>query len=158
MLDNELSELIFIEIEKPEEDTRVTELISLLNHSLEKITGASGSNNALLTDFDDSKAIFIIGVRGARPIACGGFRPLNNEICEIKRMFARENGKGVGRQILAALEQRALSLGYLTIQLETRRVNQTAVDFYLRNGYEIINNYGIYQGRPEAVCFAKKLM
>lgn len=112
MLDNELSELIFIEIKKPEEDKRVTELISLLNHSLEKITGASGSNNALLTDFDDSKAIFIIGVRGARPIACGGFRPLNNETCEIKRMFARENGKGVGRRTLAALEQRALSLGY----------------------------------------------
>lgn len=178
MINKRLGDLVFITVENPAEDLRVKGLINGLNQSLEAITGASGSKNARLTDFDGPKSLFVIGLRNDIPVACGGLRPLSpdsfqtksktletksetsqdkSETCEIKRMFAIEKGKGVGKQILAEIEERALSLGYKNIQLETRRINQVAVNFYLRNGYVIIDNYGIYQERPEAVCFAKKL-
>ncbi|EPN1630550.1 GNAT family N-acetyltransferase, partial [Cronobacter turicensis] len=32
-----------------------------------------------------------------------------------------------------------------------------AVEFYLRRGYEIIDNYGRYVGQEDAVCFARTL-
>ncbi|EPJ1765262.1 GNAT family N-acetyltransferase, partial [Cronobacter malonaticus] len=34
---------------------------------------------------------------------------------------------------------------------------QRAVEFYLRRGYEIIDNYGRYVGQEDAVCFARPL-
>jgi ribosomal protein S18 acetylase RimI-like enzyme len=49
-------------------------------------------------------------------------------------------------------------MGYETLRLSTRLVNQTAVSFYERNGYRRIPNYGRYQGRDEAVCFEKMLL
>ena len=48
-------------------------------------------------------------------------------------------------------------MGYTEAVLETRRVNTHAVAFYLRCGYEAGPVYGRYAGRPEAVCFRKRL-
>ncbi|MGX9944513.1 GNAT family N-acetyltransferase [Bradyrhizobium sp. BTAi1] len=55
------------------------------------------------------------------------------------------------------LEAAALGFGYHAIWLETRRVNARAVAFYERHGYRRIPNFGKYAGRPEAVCFEKRL-
>lgn len=64
---------------------------------------------------------------------------------------------GAGNQILSYLESKAREMGYQVLRLETRKVNETAVSFYLRNGYQIISNYGQYETRTESVCFEKKL-
>ncbi|MDN5397021.1 MAG: GNAT family N-acetyltransferase, partial [Chryseobacterium sp.] len=63
-----------------------------------------------------------------------------------------------GLKILSALEITAKQLDYQYIYLETRKNNKNAVSFYLKNGYKIIENYGIYVGREEAVCFGKELL
>lgn len=44
------------------------------------------------------------------------------------------------------------------IILETRIINKNAVDFYKRNNYIKICNYGKYAGRKEAICFEKELL
>jgi ribosomal protein S18 acetylase RimI-like enzyme len=41
--------------------------------------------------------------------------------------------------------------------LETRKVNKKAVAFYLAKGYKVIENFGKYRGREEAVCFEKRI-
>ena len=45
----------------------------------------------------------------------------------------------------------------MAIRLETRRVNSRAIAFYERSGYGRIAAYGRYIGRPDAVCFGKRL-
>jgi ribosomal protein S18 acetylase RimI-like enzyme len=94
-------------------------------------------------------------------VGCGALRPLDEvahpQVCEIKRMYARIEGRGVGTRILRYLEQEAIDLGYREAWLETRRVNTVAVAFYLGHGYAERENYGAYVGRPEAVCFGKRL-
>lgn len=145
-------------INEPASDSRVILLIKNLNDALKDITGNDGSSNAELTDFSRERALFLIALRDGKAVACGGFRPLNSEICEIKRMFAVENKTGLGLKILQELECSAKNYGYKSIFLETRRVNDVAVRFYLKNGYEIIDNYGVYIGRSDAVCFGKLLM
>ncbi|EKY3217661.1 GNAT family N-acetyltransferase, partial [Cronobacter turicensis] len=62
-----------------------------------------------------------------------------------------------GSQLLSAAERFARDFGYQQAWLETRRTNQRAVEFYLRRGYEIIDNYGRYVGQEDAVCFARAL-
>jgi RimJ/RimL family protein N-acetyltransferase len=72
-------------------------------------------------------------------------------------MFSSRALPGIGAAILAWLEEAARQLGYREIWLETRVVNAKAVGFYLKQGYVKIPNYGVYVGREEAVCFAKRL-
>ncbi|GEJ43448.1 GNAT family N-acetyltransferase [Chryseobacterium sp. ON_d1] len=144
-------------IPRPSEDKRVIDLIHRLNTSLTTISGESGSKSADLDDFTQEKALFLIAVSDEKAIACGGFRPLSPEICEIKRMFSLEKNIGLGRTILSALETAAKQFDYKYIYLETRKKNDNAVKFYLKNEYKVIENYGIYIGREEAICFGKEL-
>ncbi|WP_332676761.1 GNAT family N-acetyltransferase [Brevundimonas sp.] len=90
-------------------------------------------------------------------LGCGGYRPLEPGVAEIKRMYAAPGTRGVGAALLAALEDRARADGYAEIRLETRRVNGRAVAFYDRSGYARIAPYGRYVGRADAVCFGKPL-
>ena len=90
-------------------------------------------------------------------VGCGAIRPLTGHVAELKRMFSDRGSPAIGRALLTFLENDALDMGYSQIWLETRAVNHKAVNFYLRKGYERIENYGPYVNRKEAVCFAKIL-
>ncbi|MDK2868423.1 MAG: hypothetical protein PWP38_2738 [Clostridiales bacterium] len=90
-------------------------------------------------------------------VGCGAFRPMNDSTAEIKRMYAKEKGRGIGALILSHLEREAKQMGYSRIWLETRRINENAVQFYKDHGYQRIPNYGKYAGNALAICFEKKL-
>jgi N-acetylglutamate synthase-like GNAT family acetyltransferase len=144
-------------IPHPSEDKRAIDLIHRLNASLITISGESGSKSANLDDFTQEKALFLIALSDKKAIACGGFRPISPEICEVKRMFSLKKNMGLGGKILSALEIAAKQFDYKYIYLETRKKNESAVKFYLKKGYKVIENYGIYTGREEAICFSKEL-
>lgn len=133
-------------------------LLSELASALVGITGCSGSASFDLGDMTNSRSCFAVA-RDDNGIAlgCGAIRPFNASTAEMKRIYARDKNSGVGKKVVQFLEQRAVELGYSKIILETRIVNEKAVSFYLRNGYTIIQNYGKYAGREEAVCFEKIL-
>lgn len=133
-------------------------LLQELSSVLAAITGASGTASFNVGDARLPRSLFVIA-RDERdtPLGCGALRPLSDEIAEVKRMYARPGTHRVGSAILAYLEEAARNLGYTTIWLETRRINERAVRFYLRRGYNVIANYGTYINRPEAICFGKDL-
>jgi len=145
-----------------EEDPNFPEAIRLMNELsdiLETITGDSGKNSFEAKDICGERAVFIIARNQAgEAIGCGALRPIDENTAEVKRMFAKCKGSGVGTQLLAYLETKAQELGYSQLWLETRLINQSAVDFYGSRGYYCIPNYGKYVSRPEAVCFEKKLL
>ena len=135
----------------------VLRLMDELSDALETITGSSGRLSFSLDDLSGPGSLLAVARDGGGDaIGCGVIRPLDAGTAEIKRMYARDTGRGIGTAILAYLETQASGMGYHTIRLETRRVNQSAVAFYLAQGYGIIPNYGRYMGRAEAVCFEKK--
>ncbi|TCV91356.1 acetyltransferase (GNAT) family protein [Biostraticola tofi] len=72
-------------------------------------------------------------------------------------MFSTGTLPGIGAALLRFLENQAVELGYRQLWLETRRINQRAVAFYMKQGYEVIANYGPYIGREEAICLSKVL-
>lgn len=140
------------------------QLIDALSARLAEITGDDGRSH-FKPDASAPRACFLLAMQGAKPVGCGALRPLElpgeltdaGPVGEIKRMYAQLPGHGIGSAVLAALEQRARGYGYRTLRLETRKVNQVAVAFYLGHGYAVCDNYGPYVGRPEAVCFEKRL-
>jgi GNAT superfamily N-acetyltransferase len=131
-------------------------LLEELSAALAVITGSSGKASFSLDDARAARSLFLVarGEDGAL-LGCGALRPLEGDIGEIKRMFARPGTSGVGAALLAALEQAARGFGYRELWLETRAVNERAVQFYLKHGYARFPNYGKYTGRPEAACFNK---
>ena len=133
-------------------------LMEELSTVLEEITGSSGKASFDADDVRGPMACFVVA-RDAAGVAqgCGALRPLEPGVAEIKRMYARRGGSGVGTAVLAYLEGEAAAIGYQAIWLETRLVNRRAVDFYTARGYTRMPNYGKYIGNPLAVCFEKLL-
>ncbi|WP_211227818.1 GNAT family N-acetyltransferase [Spirochaeta cellobiosiphila] len=131
------------------------ELMNELSGVLTSITGNGGQSSFCIDDLKNDKSIFLIARdENNKPIGCGAIRPMNRQCAEIKRMYSKQ--PQVGTRILESLEKHAMSIGYKKIRLETRKVNEKAVRFYLRNGYYVIENYGKYVGNNLAICFEKE--
>ncbi|MFZ6760307.1 GNAT family N-acetyltransferase [Undibacterium sp. Ji50W] len=133
-------------------------LLEELSASLASITGDSGRTSFDVQDVRVPGALFVLA-RDASGVAlaCGAFRPMDEGVAEVKRMYARANTLGLGSAVLVHLETAARQYGYRHLRLETRLINQRAIAFYEKHGYQRIPNFGKYAGKPEAVCFEKKL-
>jgi ribosomal protein S18 acetylase RimI-like enzyme len=138
-------------------ESEVKPLLLALSAELLRITGNDGTTSFSAVDVQVERSIFLAALSGGEVVGCGGLRPISAEICEIKRMYAKYAGQGIDAATLQAIENRAIEFGYQEIRLETRRINTTAVRFYLRQGYREIPNYGKYVGRTEAICFGKSI-
>ncbi|ELV2768011.1 GNAT family N-acetyltransferase [Enterobacter cloacae] len=133
-------------------------LIEMLSAELAAITGDSGKSHFSLEAMNDDKALWVLAKNThGEAIGCGAIRPLTPEIAELKRMFSDRSVPGIGDALLTFLETSAKEMGYSELRLETRHINHRAVNFYEKNAYHRIENYGPYIGRPEAACFSKAL-
>jgi copper homeostasis protein CutC/predicted N-acetyltransferase YhbS len=88
--------------------------------------------------FRPPAGIFLVGTDDGRPIACGAVKVLEGGVGYVKRMWVDGDmrGKGIGRRLLAALEDAAVGLGCDVIELETNRSLKEAQALYRTAGYE----------------------
>ena len=132
-------------------------LLGELSDSLNLITGNSGEASFSVNDIKDKKSSFVIAKNGNIPVGCGAIRRFDDSTAELKRMYAREKGLGIGSSILNYLENKAGEFGYSRLICETRKINSDACCFYIKKGFSNIPNYGKYRGREDAVCFEKRI-
>ena len=94
-----------------------------------------------------------------KPVACGAFKEFNTSSIEIKRMYTSppSRGQGLATLVLNALEIWAKELNYGSCVLETGIRQKEAVQFYKRNNYLTIPNYGQYVKMANSLCFKKTL-
>ena len=145
-------------IKKNPKDVDAIMLMDDLSESLENITGASGKNSFDSNDVLVPRSLFVIAYDDSgQAIGCGAIRPINEYTAEVKRMFAKVKDLGIGTKILKHLETEARNMGYTSLLLETRVINKAAVNFYRKNNYIQIKNYGKYTNNLEAICFEKSL-
>jgi N-acetylglutamate synthase-like GNAT family acetyltransferase len=143
-------------IETSAESAEATELMEELSAYLERLTGSSGKKSFNAATMKDEKSVFIIAKDDGKNVGCGAISKIDNNTAELKRIYTRIRNNNYGKEILKYLERKAGILGYKKIVVETRKINEGAVNFYIHNGYSIIKNYGKYKGREEAICFEKK--
>lgn len=126
-----------------------------------------GEDSALPTgSFDPPTGVFLVGELedGGLPaaVACGGVRACEDGppgVGEIKRMYVdpAARGRGLGRVLLAALEEEGRRLGYDRMWLETGTAQPEAMNLYLASGWTPIPKYGEYRDEEGSRCFAKVL-
>lgn len=97
----------------------------------------------LRDDLAPPNGAFFIMRDGAQAIACAGLNTFDATTAEVKHMFVRPShrGRGIGAQILAAVEQHARSLGMTRAVLDTNDCLTEAVALYERSGYVAIEPY-----------------
>jgi GNAT superfamily N-acetyltransferase len=98
---------------------------------------------------------FVVLTEDGRPVAGGGVKRLDDRTCEIKRMYVVPDarGRGVGRELLAALESLARELGYAVARLDTGAKQPGARRMYERAGYVAVPDYN---GNPYAAYWGEK--
>lgn len=92
---------------------------------------------------------------GGTAIGCGAVRAIGEATGEIKRMWLAPEvrGRGVGRRLLAALEDEARRLGHRVLRLDTRRELTEAVALYRSAGYREVPDYN---ANPDADAWFEK--
>ncbi len=103
---------------------------------------------------------FLVGYDPLDPtrlIAMGALRKTSATRAEIKRMRVHPDyqGRGYGRQILSALEERACALGYATLHLDTSTVQVAARRLYEGAGFAEVQR-GTIRGL-EIIYYEKQL-
>jgi GNAT superfamily N-acetyltransferase len=80
---------------------------------------------------------FLVGLLDGTIVAMGAIRRVSGEKAEVKRMRVHPDyqRRGLGQQILTALEARARELGFSTLVLDTAVVQTAAQQLYLKNGF-----------------------
>jgi GNAT superfamily N-acetyltransferase len=86
---------------------------------------------------------FLIALAGGAAIGCVGFKRLDAETCEIKRMYLEPawRGRGLSRPLLDAIEREASAAGYRMARLDTGDRQPSAKHLYDTAGYREIADY-----------------
>lgn len=151
-----MTQSISIKIVNPNNE-KVLAITEELSENLYLRFGSDGKNSFQDWENENSKFVFVVAEINSEIVGCGAIRPIDQNIGEVKRMYAKYPGKKIGQTILGFLENEAVNLGYTNLVLETRVKNESAVQFYQKQGYKVIPNYGKYTNRPEAICLEKSL-
>lgn len=81
--------------------------------------------------------VFLVATLQGAPVGCGGLKLHADRTTEIKRMWVSPavRGLGLGRRLLATLEQRAVEHGTRVIRLDTNGSLNQAIALYRSAGY-----------------------
>lgn len=93
-------------------------------------------------------------------IGCASFKHHEEGVAEVKRVFLKKEyrGRGLAKELMRQLEERARAKGYQKLVLETGAVLKEAYHLYQKLGYELIENYGPYRCMCGSICMSKSLI
>jgi len=76
-------------------------------------------------------------------VGCVAMRPMEDKICEMKRLYARSGyrGRGIGRMLACSVIDRARSIGYEKMRLDTIATMKEARTLYYSLEFRNINAY-----------------
>ena len=128
---------------RPVNDAELGTLMTALQRELQVAGGG------LDLTFEDG-AQHLVGVVEGRAVACGALQRIDAQTGAIKRMYVRPafRGRGIARQLLAALEEMALDAGHVVLRLEPGVYLPAALALLLSAGY----------GRTVTLGFEKRIL
>ncbi|MHA1153634.1 MAG: GNAT family N-acetyltransferase, partial [Alphaproteobacteria bacterium] len=101
--------------------------------------------------------LFAVKVDG-KLTGCGGFRVVDRDYAEIKRIYVDPSARGLGlaKALLNRLESESRSLGLLEMKLETGNLQPEAIGLFERCGYAQCPAFGDYPRNDSYSYFMRK--
>ena len=89
---------------------------------------------------------------------CIALRPIDERVCEMKRLFVREafRGKGIGKILTEQIISDAKKIGYHVMKLDTLQRMETARSLYKKLGFAVIPAY--YNNPLDEVVYMELLL
>ncbi|WP_250432790.1 GNAT family N-acetyltransferase [Hanstruepera flava] len=138
------------------ENTDFIELVKALDSYL-KVT--DGDEHDFYNQFNNIDVLkhTVVAYNNGIAVGCGAFKKFDKYSVEIKRMFTKPNIRqsGIAKKVLNELETWAKEKGFQSAILETGKRQFEAVNFYRKNNYLDIPNYGQYKNMDNSLCFKK---
>jgi GNAT superfamily N-acetyltransferase len=93
------------------------------------------------------------------PVGCASFKQFDEECAEVKRVFLREDyrGMGISKKLMELIETYAKEKGFQYLIVETGKPMTTAINLYQGIGFQTIPNYGPYKDMEGSVCMKKQI-
>ncbi len=97
--------------------------------------------------------LLLLGLDGDRAVCCIGMRPLEDGVCEMKRLYVRPShrGQALGQTLVLRVLRAAERIGYKSMRLDTLPVMASARQLYARLGFREIEPY--YTNPVEGVVY-----
>jgi len=108
-------------------------------------------------DFRGPGGAVVLGRVEGRPVGCAGLRPLGEGTLELKHFFLAPEvrGRGLGRVLLAGVEEVARTLGARRIVLDTAAPLLEAAALYRSAGYRDVPRFN---DNPVAVAWFERAL
>src|SRR5690348_13306744 len=133
-------------------------LLDVLDELSERYGGSGDDTPVADDDFTPPNGAFLVADDGEQLVGCAGWRRHGDD-AELKRMFTAKPARkrGLGRRMLAAVEESARAAGCRRLILETGDRQPEAIALYESAGYARIEDFGYYKDAPDVLSFAKSL-
>lgn len=134
--------------DRDHETVREVVFAALREYGMEPEPGATDSELYSLdeTYFQNGGAFDVLAEPGGEVVGCVGVLRVDEESCELRKMFLRKEsrGQGHGKLLLNRAIDRARDLGFRYMVLETATELREAVGLY--------EKYGFRPYRPDHIC------
>jgi GNAT superfamily N-acetyltransferase len=99
--------------------------------------------NGLPGDYAPPAGRLLVGLEADRPAGCVALRPMEADVCEMKRLYVRPDSRGAGwgRRLAARVVDEAKSAGYRRMRLDTLPGMTRAAELYQTMGFQPIPPY-----------------
>jgi GNAT superfamily N-acetyltransferase len=115
------------------------ELARRFPDGFDRALAATASTEQLLPP----EGAILVARQNGRAVGCGAVRRLGPAMAEVKHMWVspEDRGRGVGRALLASLEEEARRLGCSVVRLDTSSYLPEAIALYTSAGYQEVPAY-----------------
>jgi putative acetyltransferase len=119
---------------------------------------AGEDQQAGLVDVERDNLVFFSVRTSSELVGCGALLQRDG-YGELKRFYISDahRGRGLGRRLLEAVEDRARSDGYRILRLETGVLQPAAIALYRSAGFSEIGRFGDYVPDPLSIFLEKTL-
>ena len=139
-----------ITIERPSGPTaEVSALIAELDGVLGAVYEPEQRHGLSIEQVFGPRVRFFVARLDGEAVGCGAVA-LFEDYAEVKRMYTRESvrGRGVGKALLARIEQEARAANRPILRLETGTLQAAAIGLYEQCGFRSCGAFGPYAALP----------
>ena len=149
---------IVITAERPDTPDAI-KLIEELEHELAPLYPDESRHGYNIEKLLRLNVAFFVTRKDGLPAGCGGIQLFGHEYGELKRMYVRQEFRGLGlaRLMLERLSDHAREHEVYLLRLETGIHQHEAIALYESWGFSRIPVFGEYREDPLSLCYEKQI-